>query len=113
MIIDYSIDCTNCEECVVLFSIFLSFDLRNYIFQSAKKCEMTPFYLNEAAKCVDIIPLTLLASLSRLRTVVRNTKWRRYLAYLTKIDQPLYENSRNKNFERTHDWCSAVGKVAF
>ena len=27
--------------------------------------------LNEAAKCVDIIPLTLLASLSRLRTFVQ------------------------------------------
>ena len=26
---------------------------------------------NEAAKCVDIIPLTLLASLSRLRTLVQ------------------------------------------
>ena len=45
------------------FSIVFSFNLRNYIFQSAKKCEMTSFYmtslhveLNEAAKCVDIIP---------------------------------------------------------
>ena len=38
------------------------------------------FDLNESAKCVDIVPLTLLASLSRLRTLVRNTKWRQYLA---------------------------------
>ena len=29
--------------------------------------------LNEATKCVDIISLTLLASLSRLRTLVQNT----------------------------------------
>ena len=29
--------------------------------------------LSEAAKCVDIIPFTLLASLSRLRTLVQNT----------------------------------------
>ena len=50
--------------------MFFSFNLRNYVlFQSAKKCEMTSFSmtslhvdLNEAAKCVDIIPLTLLAS---------------------------------------------------
>ena len=59
-----------CEWSVVLF-------LRNYIFQSAKKCEMTSFSmtslhvdLNEAAKFVDIIPLTWLASLLRLRTLV-------------------------------------------
>ena len=31
------------------------------------------FDLNEAAKCVDIIPLTLLPSLLRLRTLVQNT----------------------------------------
>ena len=71
-------------------SIFFSINSRNYIFQSAKKCEMTSFCmtslhvnLNETAKCVDIIdiiPLTLLASLSRLRALVQNTKWRRYLA---------------------------------
>ena len=61
------------------FFKFLLFNLRNYIFQSAKKCEITSFYmtslhvdLNEAAKCVDIIPLTLLASLSHLRTLVQN-----------------------------------------
>ena len=61
--------------------------LRHPVFQSAKKCEMTSFCmtllhadLNEAAKCVDIIPLTLLASLSHLRTLVQNAKWRRYLA---------------------------------
>ena len=42
------------------------------------KCEMTSFYmtslhvdLDEAAKCVDVIPLTLLASLSRLHTLVK------------------------------------------
>ena len=42
--------------------MFFSFNLRNYIFQSAKKCEMTSFSmmslhfdLNEAAKCVDIL----------------------------------------------------------
>ena len=90
------------------------------MFQSAKKCEMTSFSmtslhvdLNEPAKCVDIIPLTLLASLSRLRTLVQNTKWRRYLAELTKIHEPIYESWRHQNLERTHDWCSAVGKVAF
>ena len=49
------------EWCVVLVSIFFSFNLRNYMFQSAKKCEMTSFSmtslhvdLNEAVKCVDI-----------------------------------------------------------
>ena len=49
--------------CSTFFN-FSSLTLRNYIFESAKKCEMTPFYmtslhvdLNEAAKCVDIIPL--------------------------------------------------------
>ena len=66
---------------MVLFSIFFSFNLRNFIFQSAKKCEMTSFCmtsfhvdLNEAANCVDIIPHALLASLSRLRTLSQNTK---------------------------------------
>ena len=45
---------------MVLFSIFYSLNLRNYIFQSAK-FEITSFHitslhvdLNEAAKCVDI-----------------------------------------------------------
>ena len=58
------------------FFNFFPFNLQNNIFQSSKKCEMTSFYmtslhvdLNEAAKCFDIIRLTLLASLSRLRTV--------------------------------------------
>ena len=31
--------------------------------------------LNEAAKCVDVILLTLLASLSRLLALVQNTNW--------------------------------------
>ena len=60
------------------FIIFFSFNLRNYIFQSAKKCEMTSssitsFHvdLNEAAKYVAIIPLTfasLLIAPSHIRT---------------------------------------------
>ena len=44
-----------------LFSTFFSFNLRNYVSQSAKKCEMTSLSmtfshvdLNEATKCVDI-----------------------------------------------------------
>ena len=60
------------------FLNFFSFNLRKYIFQSAKKCEMTSFDMTsiqvdpyEAAKCVDIILLTLLASLLRLRTLVQ------------------------------------------
>ena len=69
--------------------------------------------LNEAAKCVDIVPLTLLASLSLLRTLVQNTKCRRHLGLLTKIHSSMYESWRHQNLERTHDWCSAVGKVAF
>ena len=53
---------------MALFSIFFSFNLRNYIFQSAKKCEMTLIYmaslhvdLNEAAEWVDIpcVPLAI------------------------------------------------------
>ena len=50
----------------ILSSIFFSFNLRNYIFQSAKKCEIPSFYmtslhvdLNEAAKCIDITPARL------------------------------------------------------
>ena len=42
-------------------------------------------YPNKAAKSVDMIPFTLLASLLHLRTLVQNTKWRRYLAQLTEI----------------------------
>ena len=55
--------------------------------------------LNEATKCVDIIPFTLLASLSRLSTLVQNTKWRRYLAQLKKIHQPIYESWRHQNLK--------------
>ena len=62
--------------------------------KSAKKCEMTSFCmtslqigLNEAAKYVDIIPipLTLLASLLRLRTLVQNGKRRPYVALLRRL----------------------------
>ena len=44
--------------CSTFFNLF-SCNLRNYTYPSAKKCEMTSFHvdLNEAAKCVDIIPL--------------------------------------------------------
>ena len=49
------------EWCLVHFSTFSSFDLRNYICQSAKKSFYTTSLhvdLNEAAKCVDIKPYT-------------------------------------------------------
>ena len=49
------------------FSPFFHFNLRIYILQCAKKCEMTSFcmtslhvYLNEAAECVDVLAPTLL-----------------------------------------------------
>ena len=61
IIVDYSKDYTIVNGVVLI---------ANFLFQSAKKCKMTSSYmtslqgdLNEAAKCVDIIPLTLLASL--------------------------------------------------
>ena len=83
IIIDYSRLLHCCGWRLELFSIFFSFNLRNYIFQSVKKFEMKSFCmtslqvdLNEAAKYADIAPPTLLASLSRLRTLVHNTKWR-------------------------------------
>ena len=102
------------------FSNLLSFNLRSYIFQSAGKCEMTSSYmmslhvnLNEATKCVDIIPLTSLPSLTHLRTLVQNMKRRRCLASLAKIHHPIYESLGASNLERTHDCYSAVGKVAF
>ena len=28
-------------------------------------------------------------------------------------NRPIHECSRHENLERTHGWCSAVGKVAF
>ena len=78
--------------CSTFFNFF-SFNLRNYISQSAKKCEMTSFSvtslhvdLNEAAKCVDIIPFTLLASLLRLRAP--RTKYK-----MATIFDPTYEDS--------------------
>ena len=59
-IVDHSRDNTVVNS-VVYFSFF-PFNLRNYIFQSAKKCEMTSFSipspqcdLNEASKCVDTL----------------------------------------------------------
>ena len=73
-IVDYSRDYT-------VVNGFL-FEFAKLHIQSVKKCEMTSFSmtllhvdLNEAAKCVEIILLTLLASLSRLRTFIQNTKW--------------------------------------
>ena len=87
--------------------------------QSAKKCEMTSFSmtslhvdLNEAAKCVEIIPPTLLASFSSLPTLVQNNKIARTIG-LTKINRQICESSSHENLERTHGWCSAVGIVAF
>ena len=84
IIVDYSRDYTIFNG---IFFNFFSFNLRSDIFQSAKKCEttlfpMTSFHvdLNEAAKFVDIIQLTFLASLSHLQALVQNTNWRRYLA---------------------------------
>ena len=63
IIVDYSRDYNVVNGVEYFFSIVFSFNLRHYIFQSSKKCEMTSFYmtsldvdLNEAAKCVDIIP---------------------------------------------------------
>ena len=100
--------------CSTFFNFF-SFNLRNYIFQSTKKCEMTSFYmtlLNEAAKCVYIIPLTSLASFSRRQTLdeVQNGDdlWpnsRRFITSFMKVG--------GINLDRTRNWCSAVGKVAF
>ena len=85
---------------------------------------MTSFYmtsshvdLNEAAKSVDIIPLTLLASLTHLHTFVKNTKWRMEtifgLAYedLSTNLRKLMALKLGKYF--TIGGCSAVGKVAF
>ena len=81
-IVDFSRDYTVVNGVCNTFFNFFSLYLRNYIFQSAKKCEMTSFYmtslhvdLNEAAKCVDIIPLILLAPLSRLCARLQNAKW--------------------------------------
>ena len=57
IIVDYSRDYAVVNGVWYLFSIFSSFNLRNFIFQSAKKCEMTSFSmtllhvdLDEAAK---------------------------------------------------------------
>ena len=58
---EYSRDYTvvNCVQYFFQFLFF--FNLRSYVFQSAKKCEMTSFsmtsllvHVNEASKCVDI-----------------------------------------------------------
>ena len=102
------------------FINFFSFNLRNYMFQSAEKCEMTSFYmtslhvgLNEAAKCVAIIPFTLLASLSRPPHTHAKYKMATIFGLTYENNQPIYESWRYKNLERTHDWCLAVGKVAF
>ena len=77
---------------------------------------MMPLHVDlyEAAECVNIIPLTLLASLSRLRTLVQKIQngddvWpnlRRFINQSMKV-------GGIENLERTYNWCSAVGKVAF
>ena len=65
IIVDYSRDDIVVNG-VQYLSQFFSFNLRNYIFQSAKKCVMASFCLtslhvdlSEAAKCVDIVLPTL------------------------------------------------------
>ena len=84
IIVDYSRDYTVVNGVKYFFPLVFSFNLRDHILQSAKKCEMTSSSLhvdlNEAAKCVDIMPPTLLASISFIRTLAQNTKWRLYLA---------------------------------
>ena len=68
--------------------------------------------LNEAAKCDDIIPSTLLPSLSCIR-ISKKYKMATIFGLTYEIDRPIYEISRHENLEKTDDWCSAVGKVAF
>ena len=62
IIVDFSRDYTVVNGVEFLFQFLSSFNLRNYIFQSAKKCKIASFSmmslhvdLNEAAKCVDIL----------------------------------------------------------
>ena len=69
--------------------------------------------LNEAAKCVDYI--THIASLLIAPSHTR-TKYKVATIFgltYTKIDRSIYESLRHQNLEETHDWCTAVGKVAF
>ena len=99
-----------CEWRVSTFFNFFSFNLRDFIFQSAKKCEMTSFYMtslhldpNEAAKCVDAY-----CAFAHSYEIHNGDNFG-----LTYEDSLIYESSRHQIFERTHNWCSAVGKVAF
>ena len=93
MIVDFSRDYTVVNGVWYFLPIF-PFNLRNFIFQSAMKCEMTSFNmtslhvdLNEAAKQNgdDIWPNLFL------------------------INYSVYESWRHQNLERTHALCSAVG----
>ena len=62
IIFDYARDYTVVNGVLYFSSIYhFSLDLRSYVFQFGKKCEMTSFSMlslhldmNEAAKCVDI-----------------------------------------------------------
>ena len=69
--------------------------------------------LNEAAKCVDISTThiaSLLIAPSHTRT---KYKMATILGPTYEEQSSNFESLRHENFERTHDWCSAVGKVAF
>ena len=43
----------------------------------------------------------------------KNAKWRRHLAKLMRDLLLINDSWRFHNLERAHEWCSAVGKVAF
>ena len=69
-IVDYSRDHNVVNGVYFFCSISFSLNLRNYIFQSAKKCEMTSFSMTSPH--VDLnLAAKLLVSLSRLCTLVQ------------------------------------------
>ena len=88
--------------CSTFFNVFF-LNQRNYIFQSAEKCEMTSFYmtslhvdLNEAAKCVHIIYTTHIASLLIAPTHTR-TKYKMATIFGLTYEDSSYESSRHQN----------------
>ena len=76
---------------------------------------MTSLHVDLAAKCAIIPPpLPYIASLliARLHTRTKY-KMATIFASLRGNNRRIFESPRDENLERTHDWCSAVGKVAF
>ena len=98
-----------CECCVVLFSTFSSLLICEK--RDMTSLSMTSFHVDlngGCQKCVDM-PLTLLASLSHIHTLVQNTKWRRHLTGLaTSLSRVKKQEKKKSERDLYYLACSLI-----